>query len=45
MFFIVDIVDNEALVLNVTLSPHEAGTVTFYVPVVMMNVWEQTNDN
>ena len=29
-----DLVNNEALVLNVILSPHEAGTVTFYVPVI-----------
>ena len=31
-----DFVDNEALVLNVILSPHEAGTVTFYVPVIIL---------
>lgn len=29
------IVDNQALILNVILSPHEAGTVTYYVPVIM----------
>jgi hypothetical protein len=39
-FFKIDIVDNEALVLNVVLFPHDAGTVTFYVPVVLMNLWE-----
>jgi hypothetical protein len=37
------IVENEALVINVVLSPHEAGTVTFYVPVVMMNEWERSD--
>ena len=31
------IVDNQALILNVILSPHEAGTVTYYVPVIMSN--------
>ena len=40
LFLLLDIADNEALVLNVILSPHEAGTVTFYVPVVIMNAWE-----
>ena len=32
--------DNEALVLYVMLSPQDAGTVTYYVPVILMNSLE-----
>ena len=30
-----DITNNAALVVHLALSPNDAGTVTFYVPVVL----------
>ena len=38
------IVDNLALVLNVILSPPDAGTVTFFVPVITMSAFQNDND-
>lgn len=40
----IGIVDNEALVLHVILSPPDAGTVTYFVPVVIINPLEPGYD-
>ena len=37
-FYSIDITDNAALILEVQLTPQSAGSVTYYVPVVLMDV-------
>lgn len=32
--------NNEILVINVELSPYEIGTMTYYVPIVLLNDFE-----
>ena len=39
---LLDMIDNEALVLYVMLSPQDSGTVTYYVPVILMSELEET---
>lgn len=43
-YFFVDITENAALVLHVQLHPENAGSVTFYVPVILMDVEEEEED-
>jgi hypothetical protein len=38
--FSLDISDNAALVLHLQLHPQESGSLTFYVPVILMEVDE-----
>jgi hypothetical protein len=39
-----DITENAALVLHVQLNPESAGNVTFYVPVILMDIEDEEGD-
>lgn len=43
-FIITDITENAALVLHVQLNPESAGNVTFYVPVILMDIEDEEGD-
>ena len=36
-----DVTENAALVLHLQLNPQEAGSLTFYVPVILMDLDEE----
>ena len=38
IFYSIDITDNAALILEVQLTPQSVGSVTYYIPVVLIDV-------
>ena len=41
MHHFTDVTENAALVLHLQLNPQEAGSLTFYVPVILMDLDEE----